>query len=46
MKIAKTELDALACPPGKRDRMVFDDTLPGFGVRVTADGVKVFLFQH
>ena len=46
MKLIKTEIDALECPPGKRDRMVFDDALPGFGVRVTMDGLKVFLFQY
>jgi hypothetical protein len=46
MKLGKTEVDVLACPPGKRDRMAFDDALPGFGVRVTADGTKVFLFQY
>jgi hypothetical protein len=33
-------------PPGRRGRLVFDDELPGFGIRVTEDGAKVFLFQY
>jgi integrase len=46
MKLTKREIDALACPPGKRDAMVMDDSLPGFGIRVTETGTKVFLFQY
>ena len=45
-KLGKRESDALACPPGRRDRIVFDGELPGFGVRVTRDGTKTFLFQY
>lgn len=46
MKLGKNEIDALACPADRQDRIVFDDALPGFGVRVTAAGLKVFLFQY
>jgi integrase len=46
MKLTKSEIDALACPPGRRDRLVFDDDIPGFGLRVTADNAKVFLLQY
>lgn len=46
MKLGKRELDALACPPGRRDMLVFDDDLTGFAVRVTAAGTKTFLFQY
>ncbi len=46
MKLGKREIDALVCPPGRRDRLVFDDDLPGFGMRVTAAGTKTFIFQY
>lgn len=46
MKLGKREIDALACPPGKRDVIVFDDELPGFGVRVTEAGSKIFVLQY
>jgi len=45
VKLTKREIDTLACPPGRKDLIVFDDALPGFGLRVTKDGAKVFLLQ-
>ncbi len=46
MKLGKSDIDALVCPPDRKDMVVFDDALPGFGVRVTANGAKVFMFQY
>jgi integrase len=46
MKLTKSAIDTLTCPPDRKDLLVFDDTLHGFGVRVTAAGLKVFLFQY
>lgn len=46
MKLGKREIDALTCPPGRKDMLVFDDELTGFGLRVTRDGTKAFLFQY
>ncbi|MEI7714022.1 MAG: site-specific integrase [Rhodospirillales bacterium] len=46
MKLTKAAVDALTCPPNRKDRLVFDDLLPGFGVRVTAEGAKTFLLQY
>jgi integrase len=37
---------AATCPPGRKDVLIFDGRLRGFGVRITANGVKVFLFQY
>jgi hypothetical protein len=38
LKITGTTVAALACPPGKKDVLHFDDSLEGFGVRVSANG--------
>lgn len=46
MKLGKREIDALTCPPGKADIIVTDDDIPGFAVRVTREGAKVFILQY
>ncbi|MGC8525326.1 MAG: site-specific integrase [Acidibrevibacterium sp.] len=46
IRLTDTAVKALKCPPGKRDCLVFDDRIPGFGVRVMASGVKTFLLQY
>jgi Arm DNA-binding domain len=38
-------LSALKINPGRKDRVVFDATCPGLGVRVTSAGSKVFVAQ-
>src|SRR5512139_3141012 len=43
-RLSKRTVDALI--PGARDAVVFDSDLPGFGVKVTPGGRKVFLFQY
>jgi len=35
-----------AIEPGTTDRVVFDTELPGFGLKVTPKGARVFLFQY
>ncbi len=34
------------CPAGKKDVLLFDEALPGFGVRVSASGPRTFIFQY
>lgn len=46
MKLTKSGIDLLTCPPGKRDAMFSDDEVKGFAVRVTATGSKVFVFNY
>ncbi len=46
VKLIKSEIDALTCPQGRRDLIVFDDDLHGFGLRVTEKGAKTFILQY
>ncbi|KAF0113126.1 MAG: phage integrase family protein [Rhodospirillaceae bacterium] len=46
MKLTQRAIDALECPPGQRDRMVFDDTQKGLAVRVMAKGSKSYIAQY
>ena len=46
MKLGKREIDALACPPGKAEQVLFDEDVKGLGLRVTKAGAKVFLFEY
>lgn len=43
-RITKQTLDALHA--GVKDKLVWDTRLPGFGVKVTPAGSKVFVFQY
>lgn len=38
-------LGAIKVDAGTKDRMIFDTTCPGLGVRVTSAGSKVFVAQ-
>lgn len=44
--LTKSIIDRLVPVPGKRDRMLFDGEIAGFGVRATSAGHKVFFFQY
>ena len=46
MKLTEREIEKLACPPGKRDCMVFDTEQRGLAVRVVASGSKSYLAQY
>ncbi len=46
MKLTQRRIEALECPPGKKDALVFDDEQPGLGVRVTSGGGKTYLAQY
>ncbi len=45
-KLTEREIERLACPPGKRDCMVFDTEQRGLAVRVVASGSKSYLAQY
>lgn len=44
MRISKSSIDA--AETGTKDRLLWDDRLPGFGCKVTPKGSKVFVYQY
>jgi integrase len=46
MKLTEKGIAGLSCAQGRKDRLVFDDTVPGLAVRVGAGGAKTFLVQY
>jgi hypothetical protein len=45
-KLLESTIGKIAVPAGKRDILVFDDTLPGFGVRKFASGQASFFVKY
>ncbi|HEY8214357.1 MAG TPA: integrase arm-type DNA-binding domain-containing protein, partial [Methylocystis sp.] len=45
MKLSTKAVAALRLPPGKSESIVFDDALPGFGVRLRASGAARWIYQ-
>ena len=43
-KLTKRTVDSAA--PGVRDAFVWDTELPGFGLKVTPKGARIFLLQY
>ena len=43
-RLSQRQVDSLK--PTERDRIVFDETLPGFGVRVFRSGRKSYVIQY
>jgi len=46
LKLTETTIAKLACPPGKKDVLIFDEIQRGLAVRVTASGGKSYLVQY
>ncbi len=46
MKLTDRAVEAARCPEGRKDILIFDAALKGFGLRVTAAGKRVFIFQY
>jgi len=46
MKLSDGIVAGLSCAEGQKDRLVFDTTSKGFGVRVQASGERGFLFRY
>jgi integrase len=46
MKLTTMTIRAAAVPLGKSEIIIFDDELPGFGLRIRAGGSRSFCFQY
>lgn len=46
VKLTQRTVEVASCPPGRKDMLVFDRELPGFGLRVGSNGTKTFLAQY
>jgi integrase len=46
VKLTTTAVKRLALPPGVIDKTFFDDTLPGFGLRLRAGGSRAWVVQY
>jgi hypothetical protein len=46
MKLSARATEALKLAPGERDRIVFDEVVPGWGIRLRASGKRYWIFQY
>jgi integrase len=46
MKLKSSNIGTIELLPGKTERIVFDDDLPGFGLRVRDGGSRVYVTQY
>jgi integrase len=46
MRLTQKTITTLALPEGKAEIIVFDDDLPGFGVRMRRGGARTWIFQY
>jgi len=46
MKLTNASVTGLKLPVGKSERLVFDDSLPGFGLRIRVGGKRTWIAQY
>lgn len=46
MRLTKAGARSVALPPGMRDKIFFDDELPGFGLRLREGGKRTWIVQY
>src|SRR3954471_3119921 len=46
MRLTKANVSGLRLPNGRSELLVFDDALPGFGLRVRAGGKRTWIAQY
>ena len=46
MRLTAATVRTVQCAPGKNEQVIFDEALPGFGLRVRTTGAKTWLVQY
>jgi integrase len=46
MRLTKATVERIELPPGKTELIVFDEGLPGFGLRIRAGGKRTWIAQY
>jgi integrase len=46
MRLTVKSIDGVKLPEGKKDYIVFDDDIPGFGLRLREGGSKTWIYQY
>ena len=46
MRFTKPSIDRLAIPSGRDELLLFDEALPGFGIRLRAGGKRTWIVQY
>jgi Arm DNA-binding domain len=46
MKLTQKTIAALSLAEGKTETIVFDDELPGFGIRIRVGGSRTWIYQY
>jgi Arm DNA-binding domain len=46
VKLSQRMLETLALPAGKTEVILFDDDLPGFGIRIRSSGARTWIYQY
>jgi integrase len=46
MNLTRPLVDKLTLPKGKTEAIIFDDAVPGFGIRIREGGSRVWVFQY
>jgi hypothetical protein len=46
MNLTAQSIAALKLGDGETDRFFFDDAIPGFGIRIRANGTRTWVFQY
>jgi Arm DNA-binding domain len=46
MRLTKATIDRLKLPQGKSETIIFDEGLPGFGLRIRSGGKRTWVIQY
>jgi integrase len=46
MRLTQTKVAMLTLPEGKAEAIIFDDDLPGFGLRIRSSGARTWVYQY